>query len=285
MPVINKNKFWKRPVYLPYVQEELTPAKVKEVETRLNCKLPESYIELLYEQNGGYVRYTKPEDEGGALDVLYGIGTHFPNIVDQTIMMREVYPGQFGNQSLVALDGDGHQYICLDYRSNNTMPSITLVDFECQNERFLASSFDDYLKNWCVDEGFFGLIIQKENAGNNINLQELENVLGVNLVNKGNNHSGYNIYSFKDDNISIDFYFNEVPGAFVRASDTRYHELKNIKIDNSQFFLELPKNAGILSVWPLEEQDRISERLNKSGYHTVLIAEYYENFRISFFES
>ena len=282
MPVINKEKFWARPVYLPYVQEELTPAKIKEVETRFNCKLPESYIELLYEQNGGYVRYTKPEDEGGALDVLYGIGTHFPNIVDQTIMMREAYPGEFDSHNLVALDGDGHQFICLDYRLDKDKPSVTWVVFDTPTEYFLAKSFDDYLKNWCVDEGFFGLIVQKEDTESNIDLQELEKLLGRKLVDQGSDHSGYNVFSSKDGNVSIDFHFNEIPGGFVRASNARYQELKHIDLENALFFHELPENAGILSIWPLEEQEKVSKNLEKSGYKTVSISEFYENFRISF---
>lgn len=47
---------WRVPVYLPYLQPDLTDERVAEAERSLGVKLPEANLALLRVQNGGYLR-------------------------------------------------------------------------------------------------------------------------------------------------------------------------------------------------------------------------------------
>lgn len=54
---------------------------------------------------------------------------------------------------LIPFDGDGHWYMCFDYRSSGPrgVPSITFVDFECEREELVAQNFLEFLSG-LVDE-------------------------------------------------------------------------------------------------------------------------------------
>ena len=50
---------------------------------------------------------------------------------------------------LVPFDGDGHWYLYLDYRHNNTQPEITFIETESDYEKPIAKPFkniSNYLK-------------------------------------------------------------------------------------------------------------------------------------------
>ena len=52
---------------------------------------------------------------------------------------------------LVPFDGDGHWYLCLDYRHNNTQPEITFIETESDYEKPIAKTFQEYLKLLEID--------------------------------------------------------------------------------------------------------------------------------------
>ena len=54
-------KIWRVPAYLPYLQPALTEEAILAAENSIGFKLPTAYLELLREQNGGYIRYSLPE--------------------------------------------------------------------------------------------------------------------------------------------------------------------------------------------------------------------------------
>ena len=50
-------------------------------------------------------------------------------------------------QGLVLLDGDGHTWTALDYRSGAGEPSVVWLDVEAGDELLIASSFDELLNS------------------------------------------------------------------------------------------------------------------------------------------
>lgn len=136
----NIDEFWKIPIYVPYLQEVLDANKIRECEDKVGFKLPSSLVDLLYVQNGGYVN----AHGYGGLHVLSGIGPDRPNITELTRQMRKDNKS-YNSEKLVALDGDGHYYICLDYRENDLRPKVVHVDFECDTESILAETFKDHI--------------------------------------------------------------------------------------------------------------------------------------------
>src|SRR5205085_8863331 len=79
---------WQRPAYLPYVHPPLTDEVVRTAERQLGCTLPTEFLDVLRVQNGGGIRFRRPESMG---DMIAGIGTSFPSITDFDLMEAEDY--------------------------------------------------------------------------------------------------------------------------------------------------------------------------------------------------
>src|SRR5262245_12479401 len=138
--VIPRDTVWRRPVFLPYLQPPLTLQDIQDAERTIGHQLPPAYLDILRVQNGGYIRCMLPDC---CHDTIAGLGPHFPRIT------------VFGDDSadycslnlngLVGIDGDGHWFLCLDYRKGRKEPSIAYVDVETDHEKNIADSFEHYL--------------------------------------------------------------------------------------------------------------------------------------------
>jgi hypothetical protein len=135
---------WRKPAYQEYVQSELTDEIVREAEATLGVKLPAEYIALLKIQNGGYIRYTLPDDLAVNADhhLISGIGSNFPSLVqgadwgydDDICAWLE---------GLIPFDGDGHWHLCFDYRRNKSEPEITFIEIDDLIDQLDAASVPD----------------------------------------------------------------------------------------------------------------------------------------------
>ena len=132
---------WSVPVYLPLLQPQLTAEATASAEEQIGYKLPTEYLDLLKKQNGGFIRYTLPETCHDSID---GIGPHEPSLARPDWDECQEYVS-FPLRGLVPFDGDGHWYLCLDYRRDPRHPSVTHADIECDRESRIADSFAGYL--------------------------------------------------------------------------------------------------------------------------------------------
>ena len=143
---------WEIPAYLPYLQPALTDEAVQSAEEQVGYVLPKEYLDLLRKQNGGGIRYCLPEN---VHDMIAGIGPNFPSLTafDWDEWQEQV---SYRLHGLVPFDGDGHWYLCLDFRTNRQAPTITLADIECDHETHLADSFAAYLAllRVCVEDEY-----------------------------------------------------------------------------------------------------------------------------------
>ena len=119
------------------------------MEKKIGHKLPAEYLELLKNQNGGYIRYSLPEM---VHNKIAGIGPHFPSLTQVDLEECQEYVS-FQLEGLVPFDGDGHWFICVDYRRNATTPSVTYVDIETDSQSGIADTFGDYLAMLEIDVG------------------------------------------------------------------------------------------------------------------------------------
>ncbi|MFO0936321.1 MAG: SMI1/KNR4 family protein [Gemmataceae bacterium] len=140
---------WRVPAYLPYLQPPPSVDVIALAEKEIGYRLPEEYLDLIRKQNGGYIRYKLPESPH---DTIAGIGPYFPSLTrfDWKEIQGHV---SYCLEGLVPFDGDGHWYLCLDYRNNAEMPRITFVDIECDKESNVADSFVDYLDRLQLNVG------------------------------------------------------------------------------------------------------------------------------------
>jgi hypothetical protein len=235
---------WQVPVYLPYLQPPLTEEAVRSAEESIGGKLPEEYLALLRKQNGGGIRFGLPEN---VHDTIAGIGPNYPSLdpIDAEMWQESV---SFPLKGLVSFDGDGHWYLCFDYRTNPRTPAITIADVECDQETRVADSFAGYLTQ-------LRLRVENEYVLESVSdietvKAELSRQLGVPFDPTDTEAHGYpteraRLGSYENPQwlwISP----NTVPRGFVRKSDPRYAELKDMMPGVADRFPELPKASYLL---------------------------------------
>lgn len=211
---------WSVPAYLPYVHPPLTPDAIAAAERALGVSLPRSFLDLLREQNGGYLRCTLPNS---VHSLLWGIGERYPNIVDQRHWLdldeAEQPPGA---ELLVAFDGDGHWYLCLDYRhvGPHGEPSVSFIDVEIGRESAVAPDFASFCAMWVEEfvNPTWGLI--------NITIDQaataLERALGVRFGQASDFDHGYPLRRAQLSPGKISSLWlcpNRVPRGFKRRRD------------------------------------------------------------------
>ena len=146
-----KSTIWADDDYLKLapINDEL----IKKAEEVLNVKLPESYITLLKEQNGGTLRLDvhpapKPNswaDDHVNVSGLYGISfnENESSILESRYLIREWEMPE----NIVLLSGDGHTWIALDYRNVAENPPVIFIDNEFEEIIELAPNFESFLQN------------------------------------------------------------------------------------------------------------------------------------------
>lgn len=170
---VSPKSLWRVPVFVPYLQPDLTEEALQKAEREIGFKLPLEYVELLSIQNGGYIRWGLP---GQVHDRIFGIGPKEPalGIPDWKCYGKWLPFKAKEGRKMIQFDGDGHWMLCFDYRKNQNTPAITLVDTEDPSEQPVAGSFSAYLKllQPDVDEGDFAL-------PNMVDLEALKQHLGT----------------------------------------------------------------------------------------------------------
>ncbi|MEO1518838.1 MAG: SMI1/KNR4 family protein [Bacteroidota bacterium] len=248
---------WQKPVYLPYLQPALTDDAIEDAERKIGCELPKALIELLKEQNGGYIRKTLEESLNRQ---IYGIGPHFPSLTDFDWTDDKEWVS-FELDGLVPFDGDGHWFICLDYRSDASCPAVTYVDVECDEQRKIADSFSDYLSKLVLDlDGKF--TIQTDKSIEDV-AKEIEGVLPIKFEEPDNHAHGYDQYRGRLNAAWVWLSPNLVPNGFVREGADRYEELVKLSEGEARRFPELPETSLLMSFSKEDVQHAAVEALRK----------------------
>ncbi len=235
---------WNVPAYLPYLQPPLTDQAIASAEEAIGYKLPSEYLNLLRKQNGGYIRFSLPEM---IHDKIAGIGPYFPSLTGFDWDECQDYVS-FALQGLVPFDGDGHWYLCMDYRKNAQVPVITFADIECDQETRVADSFADYLgmlRICAEDEYVLAGVSDVEKLKADLSRQ-----LGVPFDPTDTWAHGYPIerarLGGKQNPQWLWISPNTVPRGFVRTDDPRYSALKDIMPGFAERFPGLPAHSYLL---------------------------------------
>lgn len=235
---------WSVPAYLPYLQPALTAETVRAAEAQLGRRLPAAYLELLAVQNGGYLRYSLKES---AHSVIAGIGPHYPSLTgfDWQETQQQV---SFPLAGLVPFDGDGHWFLCLDYRSGAAEAAVTMVDIECDGQERVAHTFADYLA--CLE-----LDIEDEWVLQTRDLQGLKADLAKRLGTRFDEPDTF-LHGYLIERAALGvpgrsewlwLEPNRVPRGFARPNEPRYAELKDLLPGTAERFPGLPPDSYLLS--------------------------------------
>jgi hypothetical protein len=242
---------WKVPAYLPYVHDLVSERIVKDAETKLRVSLPRSYVELISEQNGGYVRRVLPDIPHR---MIWGIGSEFPSITEPHRELRRwARKGRrFWEKTLplVPFYGDGHWYLCLDYRGETAEPHVTFIDLEIEEEHAIADTFDGFLSLLRPDGSptDLGIVVDWtiESAA-----QVLASALGVPFDDQGSWAYGYPVWGGSlGDAANPQWCWlspNEVARGFVREDHERFKDLNDRMPGLAKRFPEFPDVAVEIS--------------------------------------
>lgn len=237
---------WQVPVYLPYLQPDLTQESISGAECKIGHPLPPSLISLLREQNGGYIRYSL---EDLPHEQIYGIGSNYPSLIDFDWEEVQEYVS-FPLTGLVPFDGDGHWHLCLDYRSDSNVPAVSYIDIECDNEQEIAKSFDEYLDLLKVDVEETDFVLPSVDDLE-ATLLVLGSEMGAPFKPLGSWAHGYPQHRAPGPGNKPEWIWvspNLVPRGFVRDDDARYEELHDRLPGEGLRYPELPSSSVLVSV-------------------------------------
>lgn len=138
------------------VPGDATDAEIAPTEKALGVKLPRAYVAVLKVRNGGLLRLNRFKLKGDAkkqLDRKYvpvgGIPGVHPTDGHALSQIAALAKHEWEvPDGLVAFDGDGHTWVCLDYRESGPdgEPRVTYLDLEEEQECVLAETFEVFLK-------------------------------------------------------------------------------------------------------------------------------------------
>ena len=260
---------WEAPAFLPYIQPPLTPEAIADAEAKIGYPLPKEYIDLLYMQNGGYIRYSI-EDTGHR--VIHGIGPYYPCLTDFDWLKEYDGAVSYDVNDLIPFDGDGHWAICLDYRKDKSEPAITYIDTESDYEKTIAADFKEYLRQ---------LVISTEwelVSDTGLSMQELakqaSDILST-AFNRRWEESGSEFYNAAYQEGYVTINSNKVPAGFLRPEETCYEGYLSLKNEWTTKYPNVPGEALLINV-STHNIEKVFRELTSKGIVLKKIGEYYQ---------
>lgn len=187
---------WSVPLYIPNWLPPLTDRMMKDAEKRLGVRLPAAYVQALSIQNGGYLR-RRHHASGASIRSIDGISGNSPFrnwSEEKELMAQEGIDTIPDIDGLIPLTGDGHEYVCLDYRESGSTgePCITSIDVESfSGSTTIAKNFIALIEG-LVPDGNLHLGFATEDDLSTAG-QRLGNALGVTFTDQGDDLYGYRI--------------------------------------------------------------------------------------------
>ncbi|CAI6275144.1 SMI1/KNR4 family protein [Bacillus subtilis] len=166
-------EFWENSEYDPFRLKDISEDEIKKVEKKLNLTLPEQYKKLIIQQNGGLINFnafptdqeTSWADDHIEVDHIRGIGK------DLGILESEYLIKEWGlPQRLLLIQGDGHNWVALDYRLTNENPPVHYFDLELNNDFKIADSFDEFLSKLYTHE------YEEDQEDENLDFDEIRSI-------------------------------------------------------------------------------------------------------------
>lgn len=207
-----------------YTLEPVTDAQIELVQQKLKVTLPDSYIALMRQQNGGELRKRKlvVGEEIVSVDYINGIGSKS----GEGIWLSSTLKREWGlSNRFVYLFGDGHTWLTLDYRrytGNN--PPVTYIDLELGTKEVIANDFEQFLTTLEYDEHLQRTAYEYGSELEFFPREEVEREMQ-----RCNNayvmSAGMIYYGFTDDDLT--WYFTQLHqyvGAFIEEG-IRYYEM------------------------------------------------------------
>jgi len=217
-------KFWLKKHEDYYRKEPITEEKLQKAEEDLGFKLPNTFRELLLEQNGGSIRFNAYrlkegitiEDESFIeFSYIQGVGEE-PGILDSPELIEE-----WGMpKELILLNGDGHIWIALDYRNNKDEPAVVYIDNESNEAIILADCFDDFIERLYIEDRLYSFDPdEEERKSSRLSDEEL-----IDMLQSKNfetiDDALFHLLKYPNKKITENFVFNLIDSKNRKIKDT-----------------------------------------------------------------
>lgn len=131
-----------------YYKGEIGSEIVENIQKELNVDLPDSYIQLMMQRNGFYLKkkyYPTNTPNSWAnnsvhVEFLYGLGQE-PGLLDNLYLRKE---WGIRSKKLLIISEEAPMFICLDYRKRKN-PTVIFIDVEQNQEIKLADNFREFI--------------------------------------------------------------------------------------------------------------------------------------------
>lgn len=190
-----------------YKLDDVTELSIENAQQKLKVTLPDSYVRLMQQQNGGelYAKRLDVGDEVLSIDYLNGIGEN----TGEGILLSSTLKREWGlSNRFVYLYGDGHTWVALDYRrykGNN--PPVTYIDLEQNRKEIIAQDFETFLTYLKYDESLQSSAHEYGRELEFFPREEVESVMeSCNGAYKMS--AGMEYYGFTDENLT--WYFTQL---------------------------------------------------------------------------
>ncbi|MFS0671377.1 SMI1/KNR4 family protein [Peribacillus frigoritolerans] len=141
-----------------YMLQPLTDEIIKKAEELFNVTLPNSYIAILKQQNGGQpICNAHPSPVPTVWGETFVIVEHIKGIgAGNGILENDYYIKEWElPEGLILFNGDGHTWLAFDYRNATSAPPIVYVDVDLEQTIQIADSFEEFLKNLYLENEEF----------------------------------------------------------------------------------------------------------------------------------
>lgn len=249
-----------------YYKGEVDLVVLEQLQNELQLKLPSTYINLMTQRNGFYLKKqyyptTTPNSWANnsiQLGFLYGIGEN-PGLLDNGYLRKE---WGIRSKKLIIISDEPPTFICLDYRKRKN-PSVVFIDVDQNQEIQLANNFDEFI-NGLVE------VIEEDDQYSYVDTLSEEQIIN---------------YYAKIDNVMKQGKPNEIDRLLTEALSTnteliRYlvEKMRRHEVPKVQFYLMLflsecaeGNNKGIIEDDYLAEVlNEISISKNKDAKHLAL---------------
>lgn len=241
-----------------YKLEPLTDKLVKIAEEKLKVKLPKSYINLLKEQNGGYIKFdsfpsnvpTSWGDSHIIIDHILGIGEENGILENEYLIQEWEMP-----ENIVLISGDGHSWIAFDYRNKKEEPSVIYIDTDSDQIIELAPNFEIFLNGLYVEETEIEHIYFEEDI-RQWTPKELE--------------IAFLSTNFQEIGLALDYLFENTEGnehfieqKLIDLLQSPVLDIKQLAANYADYFNEI----GILSTKVVDELVSIIRKDNEISYY------------------
>ncbi|MBK4211707.1 SMI1/KNR4 family protein [Bacillus safensis] len=215
--------FWEIDEEGYHTLKKINAEEIAKAEKKLGVTLPDTYKKLILEQNGGYIVHNAfPTTHSNSWAEDHIQFNHLLGIAEDEGIMDSAYLIKEWElpEGLVLINGDGHNWVAMDYRKTKENPAIHYFDVEMEEDFKLTNSFDEFIEGlytveYTIDEE--ATEVEYELTEVYLSKEELEAIFKLAILDEGNLYK-IQYYPMVDLN-EIEWFFKKMQYHIEKTKD------------------------------------------------------------------